>query len=104
MYNEWSMINAVDAPIDLRDRTMDFSKDVLRFSKRLTVNHLSKPVISQLIRSSSSIGANFVEAKNASSKRDFRSKCFISKKEASETLYWLELCEEFTNDQELHRL
>ena len=58
-------------------------------------------MIYQLVRSSTSIGANFVEAKNASSKKDFRNKVFISKKEASETLYWLKLLEEFTSDPKL---
>ena len=98
------MSNIVNAPIDLRDRTLVFAKDVVRFSKSLPVDHLTKPIISQLIRSSSAIGANFIEAKNASSKRDFRNKVYISKKEASETLYWLHLCEEFTDDSELFRL
>jgi len=58
----------------------------------------------QLIRSATSIGANFIEAKNGSSKRDFRNKVFISKKEASETLYWLKLLDEFTDSSELKSL
>jgi four helix bundle protein len=98
------MGNVVNAPIDLRDRTRDFARDILRFSKTLPADHLSRPIINQLIRSSTSIGANFIEAKNASSKKDFRNKVFISKKEASETLYWLSLCEEFTDSPELYRL
>ncbi|MEX0881440.1 MAG: four helix bundle protein [Candidatus Saccharimonadales bacterium] len=98
------MSNVVNAPIDLRDRTLVFAKDVLRFSKTIPPTHLSRPIINQLIRSSSGIGANFIEAKNAISKKDFRNKVSISKKEASETLYWLKLCEEFTNDLELFRL
>src|SRR3972149_2487896 len=104
MYNECSMSNVVSAPIDLRDRTFIFAKDVLRFSKQLPFNYLSRSIVSQLIRSSASIGANFIEAKNASSKKDFRNKVFIGKKEASETMYWLKLCEEFTDDRELLRL
>lgn len=98
------MSNVVNVPIDLRDRTLDFAKDVLHLSKALPVNHLSRPILSQLIRSASSIGANFVEAKNASSKKDFRNKVYISKKEASETMYWLRLCEEFTEDSDLYQL
>jgi four helix bundle protein len=98
------MSNVVNAPIDLRDRSLIFAKDMLRFTKPLYAVPITRPIITQLIRSSTSIGANFVEAKNASSKKDFRSKVFISKKEASETLYWLKLCEEFTDDAELFRL
>lgn len=104
MYNEWPMSNVVNAPVDLRIRTLEFSKNILRFCKSLPTNNLSRPIVTQLIRSSTSIGANFIEAKNASSKRDFRNKVFISKKEASETVYWLSLFEELTDDPELFRL
>ena len=48
-------------------------------------------VIDQLIRSAASIGANYAEACNASSKMDFRNKIFIAKKEAAETRYWIKL-------------
>ena len=48
-------------------------------------------MIEQLVKSATSIGANYAEANNASSKTDFRSKIFIAKKEAAETEYWLEL-------------
>jgi four helix bundle protein len=56
------------------------------------------------VSSTTSIGANFVEAKDAASKKDFRNKVLISKKEASEALYWLKICEEFTSDPDLYRL
>ena len=101
MYNEWPMSNAVNAPIDLRDRSLAFSREMIRFLKTIPRTDLTEPVINQLIRSATSIGAYFIEAKNASSKRDFRNKVFISKKEASETLYWLQLLEEFTNSNKL---
>ena len=54
-------------------------------------NTITRPLISQLIRSATSVGANYCEANNASSKKDFRNKIFICKKEAQETKYWLEL-------------
>lgn len=98
------MDNAAITPVDLRDRTLFFAKDVIRFSKDLPITLQTRPIIDQLIRSSTSIGANFVEAKNASSMKDFRNKVFISKKEASETIYWLKLCEEFTTDPVLIKL
>lgn len=98
------MSNAVNAPIDLRDRSLAFSRVVIRFLKTVPRNDLTVPIINQLIRSCTSIGANFVEAKNASSKRDFRNKVFISKKEASETFYWLQVLEEFTPGKQLDEL
>jgi four helix bundle protein len=99
-----SNVSNATTPIDMRDRTFDFARNVLRFSKHLPITILSRPIITQLVRSATSVGANFVEAKNASSKKDFRNKVFISKKEASETLYWLKLCEEFTDDNQLFSL
>ena len=48
-------------------------------------------MIEQLAKSATSIGANYAEANNASSKTDFRHKIYIAKKEAAETQYWLEL-------------
>ena len=94
----------VAAPIDLRDRTLEFAREVICFARHHQRNQLARPVINQLVKSATSVGANFIEAKNASSKKDFRNKVFISKKEASETKYWLKLCEEFDNSPELDRL
>lgn len=51
-------------------------------------------IVDQVIRSSSSIGANFTEANDAVSKPDFRNKIAIAKKEAAETRYWLSIIEE----------
>lgn len=104
MYNECPMSNAGNVPIDSRERSLIFSRDIIRFLKALPNNTFTQPVINQLLRSSTSIGANFNEAKNAGSKKDFRNKVFIAKKEASESLYWLRLLEESTNSNELKRL
>lgn len=52
---------------------------------------LPRSVIDQVTRSAASIGANYCEAINASSKLDFRNKIYISKKEAAETKYWFQL-------------
>ena len=57
-------------------------------------------VVDQLTRSSASIGANYAEACNASSKLDFRNKIFIAKKEAAETKYWIDLVIELADSQE----
>ena len=104
MYNEWPMINEPNTPVDLRDRSLEFSRRILQFAKTIPQDTITRPIIVQLVKSATSVGANFVEAKNASSKRDFRNKVFISKKEASETIYWLKLLDEFTDKPELEKL
>jgi len=76
---------------DLEERTLQFSQDTIRFCKSIELTTITKPLISQLIRSATSIGANYCEANNASSKKDFRNKIFFCKKEAQETKYWLKL-------------
>lgn len=98
------MTKIANAPIDLRDRTLVFAQDVIRFTKSIQRDSLSRSIIDQLVRASSSIGANFIEAKDSASRKDFRHKVLIAKKEASETMYWLKLCKEFTDSSELDRL
>jgi len=84
----------------LADRTTSFSKDTLSFCKNEKVTLITRPLIYQLIRSATAIGANYAEANNASSKLDFRNKIFISKKEAAETKYWLILLAEHAGDKQ----
>ncbi len=76
---------------DLEDRTSKFSGELIIFCKSCPKDCITLPLINQLIRSGTSIGANYREANGGSSKRDFQNKIFICKKEAKETLYWLEL-------------
>ncbi len=74
------------------DKTIDFSLAIIKYCEVLEQSR--KYVISkQLLRSATSIGANVFEAQNAESKADFIHKMKIAAKEASETLYWLILCE-----------
>lgn len=84
---------------DLEERTLKFSKNSIKFSKKIRRDLINSPMISQFIRSATSIGANYCEAGGASSKRDFRNKIYICKKECRETKYWLELIAE--NNPEL---
>lgn len=76
---------------DLEDRTAKFGEEIIDFCKGIALNIISKPIVSQLIRSATSIGANYMEANGASSKKDFKNKIFICKKEAGETKYWLRM-------------
>jgi len=74
---------------DLEERTLRFSEATVTLCKVTAKNTVTVPIISQFIRAATSIGANYVEANNASSKKDFRNKIFICKKESQETKYWL---------------
>ena len=76
---------------DLEERTEKFGESVIEMVKSLKINEINKPLISQIIRSSTSIGANYVEANQASSKKDFRNKVAISQKESNETKHWLRM-------------
>lgn len=76
---------------DLEERTLRFSGEFIVFLKRCPQNPITIPLINQCLRAGTSIGANYREANGGSSKRDFFNKIYICKKEAKETLYWLEL-------------
>jgi four helix bundle protein len=84
---------------DLEKRTLLFSKKLINFCSSCKKSIITIPLINQLIRSGTSIGANYHEANGASSKRDFQNKIFICKKESKETFYWLELLVEVINDE-----
>ncbi|MFH1049077.1 MAG: four helix bundle protein [Patescibacteria group bacterium] len=76
---------------NLEERTTKFSEDIIVFLKIMRKDSINIPLINQLIRSATSIGANYFEANGAGSKKDFRNKICICKKEARETKYWLQL-------------
>ena len=88
---------------DLEERTMEFSSNLIIFCKSCVKDIVTVPLINQLIRSGTSIGANYREANGASSKKDFQNKIFICKKEAKETLYWLELIGKAIDDEKLKK-
>ncbi len=76
---------------DLEERTATFGEEIIKFIQTLLINEINKPLISQIIRSSTSVGANYMEANQASSKKDFKNKINICKKEANETKHWLRM-------------
>ena len=79
---------------DLEERTEKFGEEVVEFCNKLKPTIVSTPLIGQLVRSVTSIGANYMEANNASSKKDFRNKIYICKKETEETKHWLRMLAE----------
>jgi four helix bundle protein len=76
---------------DLEERTSKLSERVIDFATEITRNPVTAPLISQLIRSATSIGANYCEADDAETKRDFRHKIGLCRKEARETKYWFRM-------------
>lgn len=76
---------------DLEERTSAFAEKVIRLCQKCPKNSVTIPILDQLIRAGTSIGANYMEANGASSRKDFKNKIFTCKKESKETKYWLRL-------------
>jgi four helix bundle protein len=76
---------------DLAERTARFGEAIIAFVKRIPRNVVTNPLIGQLVRSATSVGANYCEADDAVSKKDFRHRISICKKEARESKYWLRM-------------
>jgi four helix bundle protein len=83
---------------DLEERTFQFSKRVALFIKGLVKDISNIEYGKQVVRSSGSIGANYIEANEALSKKDFVMRVKICRKEAKESQYWLRLITE-TNEE-----
>jgi four helix bundle protein len=76
---------------DLEERTALFGEEVVKLCKLIRYDIVSEPIIRQLVRSATSVGANYLEANGASSRKDFKNKIFICKKEAQESRHWLRM-------------
>lgn len=85
------MIQKTNSKYDLEDRTAKFGETIIEFCKAVGQDAITKPIISQLVRSATNIGANYMEANGASSRKDFRNKISICKKESQETKHWLRM-------------
>ena len=79
---------------DLEDRTLKFAKEVFKFVSALPKTVASIEIAKQLMRSAGSIGANYIEANESLSRKDFILRIKICRKEAKETRYWLNILEE----------
>lgn len=76
---------------DLEERTGKFGEDIIKFCRTIKQDIITKPIINQIVRSGTSVGANYCEANGASSKKDFKNKIHICKKEIQETKHWLRM-------------
>ncbi|HEV8286088.1 MAG TPA: four helix bundle protein [Chitinophagaceae bacterium] len=78
-----------EKPYNIRHRCYYFSKEIILFVKRCKYHQVYGSLFDQLIRSATSIGANIVEGKAGSSKKDWKNFFVIALKSANETKYWL---------------
>ncbi len=85
---------------DLEDRTLQCGKNIVRLCKEIKYNTVDNEIIRQLTRSGCSIGANYIEANEALSKKDRVHRLRISRKEAKETSYWLSILKDSISEYE----
>jgi four helix bundle protein len=76
---------------DLEERTVRFGESVVRFARLLPNTAVTDPLIRQVVRSATSIGANYCEADDAGSRKEFRYRISLCKREARETKHWLRM-------------
>jgi len=79
------------AKFDLAERTACFGENTIRTLRKIKQDAITRPLISQAVRSSTSIGANYAEADEAASKKEFRYRISLCSREAKETKHWLRM-------------
>jgi four helix bundle protein len=90
-----------DKKYDLEERTFVFAKKVIEYVRNLPKGIAYSEIGKQLVRSAGSVGANYIEANESLSKKDFIMRIKISKKEAKESHYWLKLTKPNKNNDSL---
>ncbi len=85
------MINDKNPKYDLEERTAKFGEDIIKFCKKVSRGPITDPLINQLIKAGTSVGANYSEADDAESKQDFKHKIGICKKESRESKHFLRM-------------
>ena len=82
------------AKFDLEERTLQLGRKIIRLAQKLPKNTVNRRLADQVIRSGTSVGANYREANETETKKDFKHRIMICRKEAKETNYWLKLATE----------
>ena len=85
---------------EIYKRCCDFALNVIKFSKRLSINTSSKIIINQLIRSITSISANIAEGSASVSRKEFINYIGIARKSAVETVHWLKFLSQLDKNKE----
>ena len=75
----------------LKEQIAKFGENIIVFARHIRLDEVTRPLVRQLIKSGTSVGANYLEANEASSKKDFRNKICISRKESNESKHWLRM-------------
>jgi len=96
--------NIKQRPYDLEERTLQFAKRVIQFVRGLPKNITNIEYAKQLARSAGSVGANYIEANECLSRKDFVMRIKIAKKEAKESRYWLQLVDVNSSEGEQERV
>jgi four helix bundle protein len=84
---------------DLEERAARFGEAVIAFAKRIALSAITEPLVRQLVKSATSIGANYCEADDAGSKKEFRYRISVCKRESRETKHWLRMLAAAAPDQ-----
>lgn len=87
-------------PYDLEERTAKFGEAIIALCRTIKQDAVTRPLISQLVRSGTSVGANYMEANGASSRKYFANKIHICKKEVQETKHWLRMLARSTDSMQ----
>ncbi len=85
------MNQAPNSKYDLEERTAKFGEEVIKFCRSLPRNEITRPIINQLVKCGTSVGANYCEADDAESSKDFKHKIGICKKETRESKHFLRM-------------
>ncbi len=103
---EFLGVNEPDKPYNIRHRAYYFSKEIIFFVRNTKYERIESSLFDQLIRSATSIGANVIEGKAGSSKKDWMKFYTIALKSANETKYWLCLIRDtiLTEKEEINKL
>ena len=80
-----------DRKYDLEERTSKFGEDIIKYCKKIPRSPINDPLITQLVKAGTSVGANYSEADDAESKKDFRHKIRIVKKESRESKHFIRM-------------
>jgi len=85
------MPNDKNSKYDLEERTAKFGENIIQFANKILKTPVTLPIIGQLVRAGTSVGANYCEADDAESSKDFQHKIGICKKESRESKHWLRM-------------
>ena len=91
MVKEVAKAGEIEKTFDLAERTAAYGEEAIRFARQLRLDAVSSPLVCQLVRSATSLGANYGEADEAGSKKEFRYRISLCCRESRECKHWLRM-------------